>query len=42
MYKDNTFIQNIFQSKNKKNKDTGLDGNGTRIKKSRRERKSNN
>lgn len=39
MYKDDTFIQKIFQSKKKKNNSTGLDGKGgKRVKKSRKER----
>ncbi|WP_018344323.1 transglycosylase domain-containing protein [Cytophaga aurantiaca] len=40
MYKDDTFIQKIFQRKNKKNNDSGLDEKNTsRVKKNKKERK---
>jgi penicillin-binding protein 1A len=40
MYKDNTFIQKIFQRKNRKNDNTGLDEkNNKRIKKNKKVRK---
>jgi penicillin-binding protein 1A len=40
MYKDDTFIQKIFQRKNRKNNEAGLDGKEEkRSKKNKKERK---